>query len=126
MIKRRDQSRHDSMVKSIAEYLTHNGHSNIKADNIGYELHTLICWENTIKAHIPDITSFNDTQYIFEIETDDSILDSHTEDQWKLFSENAQQDSKKFIVVVPKGYEWQARARAKRIGATITDVWTVD
>lgn len=125
MAKRRDQSKHDSMVKSVAEHVSTNGHKNIKADIAGYNAPDLIYWENTKKGHIPDVTSSSDTNYIFEIETDDSINDSHTEDQWKLFSANAQQHSKKFIVVVPKGFESQAWARAKQIGVTVQDVWTV-
>jgi hypothetical protein len=126
MAKRRDQSKHDSMVKSVADHVSENGHTNVKADIEGYDRPELIYWENTKKGHIPDVTSTSGTQYIFEVETEDSIDDSHTEDQWKLFSANAQQDSKKFIVVVPKGYDQQARTRAKQLGVTLHDVWTVD
>ena len=125
MAKRRDQSKHDSMVKSVADHVSNDGHTNVKADIAGYDRPELIYWESTKKGHIPDVTSASDTQYIFEVETDDSINDSHTEDQWKLFSANAQQKSKKLIVVVPKGSEQQAWGRAEQLGVSLHDVWTV-
>jgi hypothetical protein len=125
MAKRRDQSKHDSMVKSVADHVSNNGHTNVKADIKGYDRPDLLYWESTKKGHIPDVTSTEVTKYLFEVETDDSIDDSHTEDQWKLFSANAQQHSKKFIVVVPKGSEQQAWSRAKGLGVTLHDVWTV-
>jgi len=125
LAKRRDQSKHDSMVKSVADHVSTTRHTNVKADIAGYNAPDMIYWENSKKGHIPDVTSSSDTHYIFEVETDDSINDPHTEDQWKLFSANAQQYSKKFIVVVPKGSEQQARMRANQLGVTLDDVWTV-
>lgn len=125
MTKRRNQEEHDSMVRAVAKHVKENGHSNIKADLPGYDKPDLIYWESTKEGHIPDVTSTKNQGYIFEVETDDSIDDSHTEDQWKLFSANAKQHSKKFIVVVPKGSEQQARQRAKQLGINVDDVWTV-
>jgi len=125
MAKRKSQSKHGSMVKSVADHVSNDGHTNVEADITGYDRPELIYWESTKKGHIPDVTSTTDTKYIFEVETDDSIDDSHTEDQWKLFSANAKQRSKKFIAVVPKGSEQQAWARAKQLGVTLHDVWTV-
>ena len=63
--------------------------------------------------------------YVFEVETEDSIYDSHTEDQWRLFSANARAHQKSFVVVVPKGFEQQAHQRARDMSITIDDVWTV-
>ena len=91
----------------------------------------MIYWKSTKKEHIPDITSNFDKvyaspeQYIFEVETEDSIDDSHTEDQWKLFSAKGQEFRKRFIVIVPTGCKQQALARAKQIGATLWGVWTL-
>ncbi len=56
---------------------------------------------------------------------DDSINDSHTEDQWKLFSANAKEHSKIFIVVVPKGSETLAWRRVREFGINVDDVWTM-
>ena len=125
MTKRSNQEEHDSMVRAVANHIKENGHSNIKADLPGYDQPDLIYWESTKKGRIPDVTSIKNQGYIFEVETADSIDDSHTEDQWKLFSANAKEHSKKFIVVVPKGSEQQARQRFKELSISVDDVWTV-
>lgn len=125
MAKRGNQAGHDSMVKSIVNHIKGQGHSNIKADLEGYEQPELIIWSSTKKGHVPDVTSTKNQEYIFEVETDDSIDDSHTEDQWRLFSANAKEHSKTFIVVVPKGSETQAWQRVKELGINVDDVWTV-
>ena len=126
MAKRKDQSKHDKMIKAIAEYLKRNNHENIKADISEYNQPATITWKNSGKGHIPDLTSQkNRVSYIFEIETSDSIDDSHTEDQWRLFSLNAEQHSKKFIVVVPKNSEQSAWNRAKKLKINVDDVFTV-
>jgi GTP-sensing pleiotropic transcriptional regulator CodY len=120
------------MVRHFADILSSNFfHINVKADISGYNKPEMIYWKSTKKGHIPDITSNFDKvyarpeQYIFEVETEDSIDDSHTEDQWKLFSAKGQEFRKRFIVIVPRGCKQQALARAKQIGATLWDVWTL-
>lgn len=125
MTKRKNQSEHDSMVRSIINYIKGEKHSSIRADLQGYEKPELIYWSGTKKGHYPDVTSTEGQNYIFEVETDDSINDSHTEDQWRLFSANAKEHSKTFIVVVSKGAEQQAQQRAKDLGINIDGVWTV-
>lgn len=125
MVKRSSQTSHDTMVRSVANHLKGEGHSNIKADLPEYDKPELIYWENTQRGHIPDITSTKNQKYLVEVETDDSINDSHTEDQWKLFSANAKEHSKMFIVVVPKASEAQARQRARELGISVDAVWTV-
>ncbi len=125
MAKRRNQSEHDSMVKSMIAHIKAWGHDDIKADLEGYEKPELIYWPNTKKGHYPDITSTKSQNYIFEVETIDSINDSHTEDQWKLFSANAKEHSIMFIVVVPKGAGAEARQRVGELGIIVDDVWTV-
>jgi len=125
MAKRTNQTEHDGMVKSVVNFVKAEGHSNIKADLEGYDKPELIYWKSTGKGHYPDVTSTKSENYIFEVETDDSINDSHTEDQWKLFSANVKAHSRKFIVVVPKGSEQQAWQRVRELGISVDDVWTV-
>ena len=135
MVERSNQIEHDSMVRSVANYLKENGHSNIKADLEGYEKPELIYWSSTKKGHYPDVTSnYPDVTstkskgYIFEVETDDTITELHTGDQWKLFSENAKINLKAFIVVVPKESEtkaWDRVTEMRGIGITVNNVWTV-
>ena len=125
MAKRGNQAEHDRMVQLVASNVEEQGHSNIKSDLHRFNTPELIYWENTKKGQIPDVTSTDIRSYIFEVETDDSIDDSHTEEQWRLFSAYAQQNSKTFIVVVPKGLEQQARQRAKDLGINIDGVWEI-
>ncbi|MFC2025342.1 hypothetical protein ACFLTG_02905 [Chloroflexota bacterium] len=128
MVERINQIEHDSMVRSVANYLKENGHSSIKADLEGYEKPELIYWSSTKKGHYPDVTSNKSKDYIFEVETDDTISELHTGDQWKLFSESAKIYSKAFIVVVPKESEskaWDRVTEMRGVGVTVDNVWTV-
>lgn len=125
MTKRREQPKHDKMVKAVVDIVLKNDHTDVKADIKGYDRPKLICGEGLKEVRIPDVTSTNDTHYIFEVETEDSIDHSHTEDQWRVFSAHALQCSKKFIVVVPKDCENKAWARAKQLRITLDDVWPV-
>jgi hypothetical protein len=126
MATRRNQSDHDIMVRSVARHVKEQGHSDIKVNLFGYETPDQIYWGTTNKGHTPDVTSTNIKQFIFDVETGDSITDPQTEDQWKLFSAHARQQSKTFVVVVPKGFEQQARQRAADLGIKLDDVWIVD
>lgn len=125
MPKRRSQSDHDDMVRTLASHLKQNQHTDVKADIEGYTQPALLHWETTQQGHIPDVTSTRGHDFLFEVETADSINDTHTQDQWKLFSANAKQHSKSFVVVVPKGSEAEARQRAQLLGVALLDVWTV-
>jgi hypothetical protein len=126
MAKRKSQSNHHAMVRTLASHLERKEHTDVKADIKGYAQPELLYWGATQKGHISDVTSNRGRDFVFEVETVDSINHTHTEDQWKLFSANAKQYSKQFIVVVPKGSEAQAWQRAKLLGITLDDVWSVD
>jgi hypothetical protein len=125
MANRDDQTTHDSMVKYVANHVSRQGHSNIRADIAGYTTPDLIYWGNSRHGHVPDVTSCDGSKYIIEVETADSIADAHTVDQWRLFSSNAAQHAKKFIVVVPEGYHEQAWKRALQLSVKLEDVWVV-
>ena len=120
MTKRRSQSKHDKMVRRVAELLAEKGYRNIKADIKGYEKPDRIIWCETRTGHIPDVTAWdrNGKFNLFEVETEDSIYDQHTEEQWRLFSAYARQHSAKFWVVVPKGWGADAQRRADELGVS--------
>jgi len=123
--KRKYKHNHDQMVRDVYNDLISNGFRNVKADLKGLAQPELIYWTSTENGHIPDLTaSRNGTRHIFEIETSDSIFDQHTEDQWKLFAANAQQDGKTFFFVVPKGSENLAKSRLAQLDIQ-AEVWTV-
>ncbi len=106
MVLRNNQSEHDNMVLEIVLHLNKHGYADIKADVSGYDTPDKITWKSTGEGHVPDITADkDDIKRIFEIETEDTIDDPHTEDQWQLFAAHAKKISGLFIVVVPEGYK---------------------
>lgn len=116
MAKRFFQSEHDSMVANVAAQLRQIGRTNIRADLSGFPQPEKIIWSSTGSGHIPDVTSWSGQLEIFEIETADSISDSHTQDQWRLFDAYAKQHGARFTVVIPKGNGYKARQQAAVIG----------
>ena len=125
MSKRRDQSHHDSMVQAVVLSAENNGYKNIKADIKGYPPPEPIKLAGTNSGYIPDVTSSGARDRIFEVETSDSIYDEHTAEQWRLFYAYALQYNKQFVVVVPRGDQKKALARAKYLGIELDDILTV-
>ena len=125
MYKRISESDHDQMVRDVYNHLISEGFSNVNATLEGLPQPDRIYWKSTGNGHIPDVTANNNGNHnLFEIETDDSIFDQHTEDQWKLFAAHARQHGKTFRVVVPKGSEASAQLRLTHLGIQV-EVWTV-
>ena len=116
MPKRKSQSDHYVMVKQVADILINKRHPNVKADLKGYIQPNLLRWKGENSGHIPDVTSQLDGKLkLIEVETDDSINDQHTSDQWKLFATYAKRDNAEFIIVVPKGAEAKAEKRKNEL-----------
>lgn len=125
MANRKPQSDHDKMVQDSATWLSKNKYSDVKADVPGYTSPSKITWESTGKGHIPDISAIsNSSIFIFEVETDDSIDDEHTKDQWKLFSAHAKNIKGEFWVVVPKSSTLKAEKRLDSLKLT-GKVWGI-
>ena len=118
MVKRKSQSDYDKMVRTIAETLTYDQYSDVKADIQGYDTPDKIIWESTGKGHVPDVTAEKGKEVIVEVETDDSINDQHTEDQWKLFSACSKKYDADFIVVVPEGSKTKAMVHMEELDIT--------
>lgn len=115
---------HDSMVEKLVAFLVEKGHTDIKCALPDYTQPLQISWKDG-DGHIPDVTSTHDkTNHIFEVETTDTIDDEHTISQLKLFSANAKQYSKVFVVVVPKASkdDIQTVLTNNSVSATI---WTI-
>lgn len=113
------------MVKNVYNHLLSKGYSDVRADLVGLPHPARIYWKATGKGHIPVLTGNNNgTNCLFEVETEDSIFDQHTEDQWNLFSTNAKQHDKAFIVVVLKTSEASAQLRLNQLGIQ-AKVWGI-
>ena len=113
MSKRINQSDHDRMVKTVADHYLKNNQFIVNADISGYDKPKKIIWKGQSSGHIPDVEIYveKDCKMIVEVETEDSINESHTTDQWKLFSVFAIENKAKFLIVVPKGFEGIAEKR---------------
>lgn len=113
MAKRKSQSDHDIMVRKIIEEITKTGYSDIRADLPNEKKPDLI------NNCIPDVTGkIPPWLFIFEVETDDSIDDSHTESQWKTFADYAIINNERFVVVIPLGSKNKAENRLNKLGIT--------
>ena len=132
MARRKDQSKHEYIIKSFVGVLKSNQYKDIKADIDGYDKPNKLYWEGSEKGYTPDITAIFDKVYhsperfIFEVETEDSIDDSHTEDKWKLFGTYGNSFRRRFIVIVPKDCKQKALVIAEQIDVKLWDVWTLD
>jgi hypothetical protein len=104
------------MVERLAALLTGKQHGNVRADLPNHPPPRRIVWEATGKGCVPDVTSQDDEFRIFEVETRDSIADTHTEDQWRLFSAYAQANDAMFYVVFPRGCADMVRQRLDELG----------
>lgn len=116
---------HDSMVKTLADYLKGNGYTNVLADVPGFARPAEICWKDRRECHIPDVTATHaQTRYVFEVETDESIGIEHTESQFKLFNASCTQFGGVFCVVVPKSVLPVANQVLQRLGIN-AQVWSI-
>jgi len=135
LAKRKSQSKHDFMVSALVDFLMANNYHTVKADlpkrnqskfaPIFLSSEQMIYCPNTKTGQKPDASAEkNNQKYIFEVETEDSINDAHTKSQWKLFSINAKQHKKEFILFVPKDYGLLAQLRIIDLNIQ-AGVWTI-
>jgi hypothetical protein len=115
MSKRKSQSDHDEMVQKVAETLIEQGYKKVRADIPSYEKPSRIIRKSIHQGYIPDVTGIGKREIIIEVETDDSIEDKHTEDQWTLFSGYCIRYNAKFLIIVPKGSKAKAEKRSKEL-----------
>lgn len=120
---RSNESVHEALVKWLADSLPSRGFGQIRADLPGRVQPETIRWKGASDGHIPDASArLSGREYIFEVETADTISIQHTQDQWTLFDAYAKHNSAIFVVVVPKGSEAAATQQLKAWGLT-AQVW---
>ena len=114
---RQSQSFHDKMIKQLADSLISKKFRDVKADHPGFpEKPAPITLEAFASCYIPDVTATGIQMVIFEVETDETIADAHTGEQWKLFSSYAYLHGAEFWVVVPKASMEDAEQRLENLG----------
>ncbi|HTG82965.1 MAG TPA: hypothetical protein VL949_13555 [Geobacteraceae bacterium] len=111
------QSLHDSMIKQLAEHLIGKKFRDVRADHPDFrDKPARIPGQGDFAGLVPDVTATGIQMVLFEVETDDSLNDPHTNEQWKLFSSFADQHMADFWVVVPKAMKDEARERVSTLG----------
>jgi len=116
---------HDYMVRELVSYLDGNGFVGIQADIVGYNHPELIYWQNTGNGHIPDVVAQkNRMTYLFEVETVSTLTSEHSKSQRLLFTANAKEHGKFFVLVVQASAKTDAELLLQQEGLPAT-VWTV-
>ena len=115
------KSEHDLLVERLHARLVTNLFSDIKVDLPGYVKPERIVWSDTQRGHEPDATAyFLAKQYVFEVETADSLGDDHTYEQSRLFAAYVRDRFAEFALVVPIGSALDARSQLSRWGLIAT------
>ncbi len=97
------QAFHDKMIKRLADSLISKKFRDVRADHPDFpEKPAPIVTDGFPLRHVPDVTARGIQMVIFEVETDETINDPHTREEWEIFSSYAQRNGAEFWVVVPK------------------------
>ncbi len=95
---------YDQIVRSVAEHLTQQGFSSVRANSEGFSPPNAVKWEDEDEGVVPDLVGeHNGAVYVFEIETRDQLEAKHVEDRWRLLSAHARRHNGKFYLVTPEG-----------------------
>ena len=110
------QQEHDLLVQSLVRKLISNYHGNVKADIEQREKPKVICRDDVELT--PDVTAtIQGGDFIFEVETADSISDEHTALEWKAFNDYCKEGNRTFVVAVPEGDSiTMAQSRLNELG----------
>ena len=108
-------SERDRLVQKLGSWMESILFSNIKVDLPGHVKPNRIVWNATQHGHEPDATAYHLLkQYVFEVETADSLGDQHTHEQYRLFAAYSRDSFAEFTLVVPNGYGVVARSQLFR------------
>ncbi len=111
------QAFHDKMIKLLADSLINKKFRDVRADHPDFrDKPAPIVLDASVKFHIPDVTAIGIQMVLFEVETDETINDPHTGEQWGSFASYASLNSAEFWIVVPKASMEDAEGRLAKLG----------
>jgi hypothetical protein len=116
MYGRMTDETHAQLVKATALTLELNGYDDVRAGLEGYEPPQQIKWRRAKSGHSPDVVGTSDRLEVFQVVTEDSLHDRHTDARLTLFSQFAKGNGARFTVVVPRGWRHLAWARLEERG----------
>lgn len=109
---------HDDLVTRMVRYYENNGYSNVKADHIQSPNGI----PDLVNGFRPDISADkNNSTIICEVETAESLLQSHTVEQWQAFSRSYYE----FHICVLQSCYNDAVSLARRYNVKVNSWWTV-
>lgn len=129
MSKRACQSEHEAMLVSLAEYCLEEGFSEVCLDlpMAGYGQPFRLMLADSDLYETPDVTAVCDgVTYLFEVETEDSVMDEHTVAQWRILAQYAAEHNGRLVIAVPRAAEGQAWQRLAELAIQGAEVWAMD
>lgn len=111
-------SLHDQMVRGLANHLWGEGWTNVRADLRSWALGS----PPVVGHYRPDIYAVDRhrIEWIFEVETSDSIGIAHTREQWRQFSLSTY----RFGILVPAAALGDAQLAANLYGIDVDAWWS--
>lgn len=122
MGKRKSQNDHDTLILRAIKQLDAEGYHSFQADVDGYERPNTILWKSKQAGLVPDIVAHHPDfgRLVVEVETEDSIDDHHTKDQWRLFHSFAKSgERRRFMICVPAGCRERTISRAIKLSVPV-------
>lgn len=124
MTVRKSQADHDRMIRDVVAFLQEKGYTEIRADLPDFQRPEEVVWRTSGRGQVPDVSARSDRFIVVEVETEDTIDEPHSAEQWRLFSEHARENRGEFFVVVPKGCLQDAWRRLKVLSLE-ANVWEI-
>lgn len=118
---------HDELLQLLLQVVAASSHGfeQIHADLEGWPQPARILWTHTRQGYVPDATAWawlGMSEYLFEVETAETLSLEHTRNQCELFSAYARVHGAEFVLVVPLGLQARAARQLASWGIT-AQVW---
>lgn len=120
------QSKHDYMITSLVRYLIEQGYTDIKSSHLGhFENPTEMVGRNG-GTYISDVIARKEgKEYIFEVETSETLDLDYTRQQFEAFYDYAVGHEAEFNVLVPKKSESTVKHLLNDLNMSEVKVWTI-
>lgn len=120
------QSKHDYMITSLVRYLIEQGYTDIKSSHLGHFQNPDEMPGRNGSKYTSDVIAWKDgKQFVFEVETTETIDLDYTREQFEAFYDYARGNQAEFSVLVPKKCEGAAKSVLENLDMPEVKVWTI-
>jgi Holliday junction resolvase len=120
------QSKHDYMITSLVRYLIEQGYTNIKSSHLGHFENPSEMPGRDGNTYTSDVIAWKDgKEYIFEVETSETIDLDYTKEQFEAFYDYARGHQAEFNVLVPKKSEGAVKHLLNHMNMAEVKIWTI-